>query len=120
MRNFIFLCLLVFMLMPPVTYGALYSVEFPVATTAEKEFATSAAFDGTYYLVLIKSMDASGNNAIKGQFIDQNGEPAGDSFTIGYTLPGFDPDIAPRVIFDGTNYVVAYIDSSNNLIGGDV
>ena len=83
----------------PITIGS----EFPIATTAVREFCVSVAFDGTNYLVGIQG-DADAHYNVGGQLVSQSGTLVGPLISTGRTGG------VPLVAFDGTNYLVVWDD----------
>ena len=71
---------------------------FPIATTANMEMSISAAFDGTNWLVSITG------EQIAAQLVSQSGT------LVENLIPISNIDGATRVGFDGTNYLLVYLD----------
>ncbi|MBU1744006.1 MAG: hypothetical protein KJ649_03795, partial [Proteobacteria bacterium] len=80
---------------------------YPIATTTGQEFAGSAAFDGTNYLVGIQG-DASARNNITAQLVSPSGALVGSRISVGRTGG------LPLVAFDGTNYLMVWFDDLVN------
>ncbi len=79
---------------------------FPIATNgAVSQAAISLAFGGTNYLVGIQG-DAVASNHITAQLVSTNGNLIGSRIAIGRTGG------APKVSFDGTNFLVLWPDDA--------
>ncbi|MBP8945052.1 MAG: T9SS type A sorting domain-containing protein [Paludibacteraceae bacterium] len=83
--------------------------EFPIAVGSEAASALSAAFDGTNYLVPIQGDDNS-EYTLTAQFISKAGELSGNRIDLNAYGP-----VAPIAIFDGTNYLLVWVDAEHHL-----
>ena len=84
-------------------YPSAAGAKFPVATTAEREFTASLAFDGTNFLVGLQGNGAAASH-VGAQLVSPNGNRVGSLITTGH-LGG-----VPLVAFDGTNYLIIWQD----------
>ena len=79
---------------------------FPIATTSGREFAVSAASDGTNYLVGIQG-DQKDHADITAQLVSQTGTLVGSRISVPRTGG------APFVAFDGNNYLMVWDDDAS-------
>jgi len=92
---------------------------FPIADTAQAEFALSSAFDGANHLVGVRG-SANGPDAVGAQRISPTGGRLGALVDIGHQTAG--QTAAPYVAFGVTDYLVAWTDagSQHAASGNDV
>ena len=109
-KNKILLTVLAFLLFSFFPLQNVYAVtignEFPIATTIGEEFAASAVFDGTNYLVAVQG-DEIPSERITAQFLSQDGSLVGPRIVVGRT------GIYPQSAFDGTNFLLVWSDDAN-------
>lgn len=92
--------------------GELITVTYPPPATIF--FEPSCAFDGTNYLVIWNMWQGNGEQlkAIRGQLISKTGMLVGATFGIYQTPESLVQ--APKVNFDGANYLVVWDEELNN------
>lgn len=102
--------------------------EFPIAVGIDSTGSICAAFDGTNYLVAIQG-DMGGHSNITAQLVSSDGSLVGTRISVGGS-GGY-----PRVVFNGTNYLLVwdsdinypdndiigqFVDTSGNLVGSGI
>lgn len=90
------------------TLGAEISVN---ASAAPSDNPMSVAFDGTNYLVLWNDEVSSGNWDLFAQRVSKAGTLVGDVITVTNEAG---PQFIPTAAFDGTNYLIAWVDRQND------
>jgi hypothetical protein len=94
-------------MMAGVAHAVTLGNPFPVAATTGQEFAASAAFDGTNYLVGIQG-DTSHRANITAQLVSPSGSLVGSRISVGRTGG------LPLVAFDGANYLMIWFDDATS------
>ncbi|MEC4684471.1 MAG: fibronectin type III domain-containing protein [Nitrospirota bacterium] len=94
--------------------GELVGTEFSInASTYLSDNPLTLAFDGTNYLVVWMDEVGSGEWDIFGQLVDKSGNHIGNVIPV-ITAPGHQ-GLQPSIAFDGTNYLVTWIDTSSEI-----
>ena len=91
-----------------------------INVSTNDDFAPTVAFDGTNYLIVYQETVTSANHDIIGTLVSPAGVPE-TPFAIDNSI---NDDFAPAVAFDGTNYLVGYVEtvtsSDHDIIGNFV
>jgi len=97
------------------TSGTLVGSEFTInASSPLNDNPLTVAFDGTNYLVVWTDEVGgyqSGEWDVFGQLVNTSGNPVGGVINIS-TAPG--QQFLPMIAFDGTNYLVTWVDMRND------
>lgn len=93
-------------------FGIIQAQEFPIAVGGENTFGGGAAFDGANFMFAYIG-DATNRHSIKVQFVSTTGALVGSSIALGKWGSN------PMVAFDGSNFLVAWIDSFPPFASGD-
>lgn len=95
------------------TSGVLVGSPFPISTAAGKQEMGDIAFDGTNFLVVWTDYRSSrgdeGPRYVYGQIVSKSGSLIGPEIGI-----STDPGHMPAIAFDGSNYLVVWVEDTND------